>query len=209
MDIKIKFRFGKNGYADRRLVILTFIVTFTSLMMMHLENLFQNSRESIFPSSKPNGTLSSVLLQCSIPYDECRCSVLSNRSDSSIKCITDVEAMTGHVLPLVLYGLQLYLIREFFSFKGSYAFIFIDIFRITAFGVFAEIATMAHGSSCFHFYTCVTICSTGICLSGFIFYQIFHTDRKYFSRKIHDISQDQRLVIRNQNRETRITIPIS
>jgi hypothetical protein len=209
MNIKIKFRFGKNGYADRRAVILTFIVAFTSLMMMHLENLFQNSRESIFPSSKPDETLSSILLQCTIPYDECRCSVLSNRSDSSIKCITDVEAMTGHVLPLVLYALQLYLIREFFSFKGSYGFIFTDIFRITAFGVFVTIATMAHGSSCPHFYTCVTICSTGICLSGFIFYKIFHPDRKYFSHKIRDISQDQRLVIKNQNRETTITIPIS
>lgn len=204
MNIKIKFRFGKNGYVDQRATILTFIVTFTSVIMMHLENSFQNSRESIFPSSKPNGTLSSVLLQCSIPYDECRCSILSNRSDSSIKCITDVEAMAGHVLPLVLYILQLYLIRQFFSLKGSNRFIYIDIFRITIFGVFIIVATTTHESSCPRFYTCVTIFLTGICLSGFIFYQIFHTDRKYFSHETHDISQDQGVVTNNQNHETTI-----
>lgn len=209
MHIKIKFQFGKNGYADQRVLILTLIVTSTSLMMIHLLNLFQNSRESIFSSFKPDETFSSMFLQCSIPYDGCRCSVLSNRTDNSIKCITDVEAMTGHVLPLVSYALQLYLIREFFSFKGSYGFIFTDIFRITAFGSFALIATTVQGSSCSHFYTCMIICSIGICLSGFIFYQLFHTDRKYFLRKIRDISEYQRLVIKNENREASIIIYIS
>jgi hypothetical protein len=117
--------------------------------------------------------------------------------------------MAGHVLPLVIYILTLYLIREFFSFKGNYAFIFTDIYRLTTFGVLAEITITTHESSCAHFYTSAIICSTGICLSGFIFYRLFHTNRKGFSRKIRDISGDQRFLKKNQNSETMIIIPIS
>jgi hypothetical protein len=197
MSIKIKFRFGTNGYADKRAIILALIILFIPLVVIYLENLFQSSRESNSPSCIPNGTLSSVFLKCSIPYEKYRCSVLSNRSDNSIKCITDVQAMIGHILPLVSYLLQLYLIREFFSFADIYNYNLTEIYWIPFFVIFVIIAIAVHGSSCLHFYTCIIICSTGVCLSGCVFYQLVHCNKKYFSRKIHFVSESQRLVINN------------
>jgi hypothetical protein len=209
MSIKIKFRFGTNGYADKRAISLALIILFIPLVVIYLENLFQGSRESNSPSCIHNGTLSSVFFKCSIPYDKYRCSVLSNRSNNSIKCITDVQAMTGHILPLVSYVLQLYLIQEYFSFADIYNYNFTDVFWITVLVIFAIIAIAVHGSSCLHFYTCMIICSTGVCLSGFVFYELVHCNRKYFSRKIRDVSQSQRLVTDKQDCETTITIVVS
>jgi hypothetical protein len=197
MSIKIKFRFGTNGYADKRAISLALIILFIPLVVIYLENLFQTSRESNSRSCIPNKTLSSVFLKCSIPYDKYRCSVLSNRSDNSIKCITEVQAMTGHILPLVSYWLQLYLIYDFFSFADVYNYNLTEVFWTAFYVIFVIIAIAVHGSSCLHFYTCMIICSTGVCLSGFVFYQFVHCNRKYFSRKIHDVSENQRLVINN------------
>jgi hypothetical protein len=197
MSIRIKFRFGTNGYADKRAISLALIILFIPLVVIYLENLFQSSRESNSPSCIPNGTLPSVFLKCSFPYDKYRCSVRSNRPDNSIKCITDVQAVTGHILPLVSYLFQLYLIHEFFSFADIYNYNFTGVFWTAFFVIFVIIAIAVHGSSCLHFYTCMIICSTGVCLSGCVFYQLFYCNRKYFSRKIHDVSESQRLVINN------------
>ena len=58
-----------------------------------------------------------------------------------------------------------------------------------------------HRSSCSHshFYTCIIISTTSISLSGFIFYHFFDDNYKHYSRKIYDVSQNQRLSIKNQN----------
>ena len=193
----MKFRFGTNGYADKRAISLALLILFISLVIMHLGNLFQNSRESYSSSYTSDGTFSSVFFRCSISYDNCRCSVLSDRSNNSIKCATDTQAMAGHILPLVSYAFQVYLIYELFSFEDIYNYNCIDVFWFTVLLILAIIATAVHGSSCLHFYVCTIICLTGVCLSGYVFYQLVFYNRKYFSRKIHIISEGQRLIINN------------
>ena len=210
MYVKMKFQFGANGYTDRRTFSLAIILFFISIFMVHLRNLFLSSRVSISPSAKSHKILPNVLFQCNTPYDQLRCSVSSNKTNSPMKCIADGEAMIGHILPLVSYALQLYLIREFFSFTGNYNHTLTEPYEVMVFVIFIMIATAVHESSCSHFYTCVFISTTGICLSGFIFYQFFDSNYRYSSRKVHDISQDQqRLSKRNKNHELRFTIPVS
>ena len=209
MCIEIKYRFGTNGYIDGRNISSALIVLFTSFFLLYLGSLFQSSRESIFPLAKSNETLSNILFQCGTPYDQCRCSVLSNKTNRSMKCITDVEAMTGHILPLVSYVLQFYLIREFISFTRNYSYNLSELYEVIAFVIFITIGIAVHGSSCSHFCTCMVISITGMCLSGFIFQQLFDHQYKYISRKIYDTFQDQRLPTKKKNREIRITIPVS
>ena len=209
MCIEIKYRFGANGYIDGRNISSTFMLLFTSFFLLYLGNLFQSSRDSIFPLAKSNETLSNILFQCGTPYDQCRCSVLSNKTNRSMKCITDVEAMTGHILPLVSYVLQFYLIREFFSFTRNYSCSLNELYEVIAFAIFITIGIAVHGSSCSHFYTCMVISTTGMCLSGFIFHHLFDRQYKYISCKIYDTFQDERLPKKKENREIRITIPVS
>lgn len=180
MGIKFKFQFGNSVYADRHAISLAVMVFVTSVGLMWLNIRFQMSRESIFPSSRHNGTLSSILLQCSIPYDECRCSVLSNKFNSSIKCITDVEAMIGHILPLVPYALQLYLLQKLFSFTGNYSHILTDIFWLVALFVLVIIAICVHGSSCLYYYTSFIIFLTSTFWYAFFFYHLSVSRRKKF-----------------------------
>ena len=191
----MKFRFGTNGYADKRNISLALIILFISFVIIYLGNLFQSSRESNSSSYISNGTLSSMFFKCSIPYDNYRCSVLANESDNSIKCVSNVEAMVGHILPLVSYALQVYLIYELFSFTDICNYNCIDVFWFTVLVILAMIAIAVHGSSCLHFYTCMIICFTSVCLSSCVFYQLVPCNRKHFSHKVHIISERQRLVI--------------
>lgn len=209
MYIEIKYRFGANSYIDGRTISLAFIVLFTSFFLLYLGNLFQSSRESIFPLAKSNQTFSNILFQCRTPYDQCRCSILSNKTNRSMKCITDAEAMTGHILPLVSYVLQFYLIHEFFSFTRDYSCSLSELSEVIAFIVFITIGISVHGSSCSHFYTCMVISITGMFLSGFVFSQLFDRQYQYILCKIYDTFQDQRLSTKKGNREIRITIPVS
>ncbi len=209
MSIKIKFRFGNNIYADRCTISLAVILLVTSLGLMYLNSQFKHSRESIFPSSRPNGTLHSALFQCSIPYDQCRCSVLPNKSASSVKCLTDGMAMAGHIWPLVPYALQLYLLHKFFSFTGKYSHILTDIFWVAALFVLVIIAIFVYGSSCLYFYTCVMIFITSGFLYGFVFHHLSQSKRKSSSRQGHNTYRNRTIGKNNDDRKITITVAVS
>jgi hypothetical protein len=130
-------------------------------------------------------------------------------SDSSMKCITDVEAMTGHILPLVAYALQIYLISQLFSFTGKYSHILTDIFWVVALLVFIMIAIAFHGSGCLYLYTWFIMCLTDFLLFALVFYLLSCSDRQHISCENHNTYRNQGLPTNNQDRETTITIPVS
>lgn len=209
MSIRVTFRFGTSSYADKRAISLALMLILISLVVIYLEHLFQISRESNSSTYISNRTLSTVFLKCNIPYDNYRCSVFSNRSDNPIKCVTNIQAMAGHILPLVSYALQIYLIQELFPLTNIHNYDCNDLFWFTAVFMLAIIAIAVHGSSCLHFYTCMIICSTGLCLSGCVFYQLTRYNRKYSSRRIHVISWSQRWVVNYWDCQIMLTIVIS
>ncbi len=193
MVIKIKFPLDNNSYTDARLPSLALFVFLMSFGTMYLDVQAMNSRRSIFLSSQPNMTLVDSRLLRNIPYDDCRCSVLSNQSNNSIKCVDDIQAMAAHILPLVSYLLQLYLIYELFSFTGNYSHILTDIFWIVALFVFVIIGIGVHGSSRLHSYTTSVICMTGMVTFGFVTSLVIFSGRHYPSCQRRNIYRDQRL----------------
>jgi len=62
-----------------------------------------------------NVTLVKANLYCDIPYDNCRCSVISTKY-----CLTNKHLKIGRILPLVLIVLEVYLIRELVSLSGDH-----------------------------------------------------------------------------------------
>jgi hypothetical protein len=194
MAIKMKFPLDDNSHTDARLQFVALFVFCISCGIMCLDIPFRNSRQSIFLLSNSEITLADYRSLCNIPYDECRCSVLSNKSNSSIKCITDNAAMTAHILPLVSYVLQLYIIYEVFSFSGNYSHIFTDIFWVVALVVFIIVAIGVHGSSCFYSNTIMVICMTGISMFGFVYSLVIFGRTEDFSCERRNNYRDQRLV---------------
>jgi hypothetical protein len=177
--------------------------------MLSLDIQFQNFRQSIFLSNRSHTTLVDYGSLCNISYDDCLYSALSNKSENSTKCIADVEAMTGHILPLVSYALQLYLIYELFSFTGKYSHILTDIFWIAALLVFIFIAIAVHGSSCLHRDTSYIILLTGMLIFGFVMYLTLNSDTEYPSRRHRNTYPDQRVATNKDDDKTMIIVVVA
>ena len=138
---------------------------------------FVKSRGSLFHSATHNMTKIKKFFLCKIPFDDCRCSVLSKTADKSMDCITDTQAMAGHVLPLLSYVLQLYLIYKLVSITGKYSYILTEVFWVTALFIFVIITVAIQGGSCLHFYTDVTISFTGYVISWSVVFLWLKADR--------------------------------
>lgn len=168
---------------------------------------FLNSCAAIYPLSTNNMTFDNKTWRCSIPYDDCRCSILSNRTDITGVCLTELETITGHICPLIIYVLQMYLIYNLVSFKGKYGHIFADICWIIALVIFIIIAIAAHGSDCFHYRMVLIISATGICLMQLPTYLSFRVREQYRLRERFYTSPDQQLT--TSNHEQDITLEIT
>ena len=123
MVIKIKYHFGGYDFADDCMVCLIFTLLFISIVSICLNSHFTESCRSIFFPKRPNDTFFTDKPHREVPYDQCRCSLLSNKTDRSIQCITDTEVILADVLPVVSYTIQLYVFYVFFSFEGKHSHI--------------------------------------------------------------------------------------
>jgi hypothetical protein len=209
MNIKIKFPLDNNSYIDARLHCISIFLFFFYYGSFCLQIRFQNSRQSLLLASKPNMTLPSYASMRNIPYDECRCSILLNNFNNSVNCITDIQAMTGHIAPLLSCVLQLYLIYELFSCTGKYSRILKDIFWIAALFVFVIVAIGVHGSSYLNYKTNLAICVTDIVMFGCVTFLAIASDDHRSPYKRGNIAPNQKLKTNNDDQKNMPTIIVS
>jgi hypothetical protein len=173
MNIPIKLQLNVNLHNIGRIVFLGcalyFIPIFSSYNLVVRRDA---SRESLIRSRMPNVTKSATFLSCNTPYDDSRCSVQSaiqsaNRNDSK-DCLTDFEAMIGHILPLVLFVMQVCLTRELFALSGNYSDILGNILWLITLFIFVIIAIAVHGSTCYNDYASNIISVVGCFLGSFV-----------------------------------------
>jgi hypothetical protein len=208
MSIQFKFPPENETYDKSSAVNMAMLIFLTAGFLPLLEIRFTNICQSSFPLSTHNVTVDSNLSGCSIPYDQCRCSVLSNRSGFTKECIPDVEAMAGHIVPLVIYAQVLYLFYKLVSFTGKYRHIFTDIFWIIALVIFVILAIAVHGSSCFHYNTVLIMSATGGSLAMVPFCLYAHIRDQYLLRAGRDTNPDQRLTTNNHEHDITITFTL-
>lgn len=208
MSIRIKYPPEYKTILDVNTCSLAFILLLAVVGTQTLENIFLDSRILLFPSATHNITNVNNLVLCKIPFDECRCSVLSNKSDKSIKCITDTQAMAGHILPLLLYVLQLYFIYKLVSITGKYSYILTDIFWIIVLFIFVVIAIDVQGSSCLHLYTDIVVSFTGYLVGCFVLLLWAYSFSPDSPCRRRDISRSEILALPYHEREMPVIITL-
>lgn len=209
MSIQIKFPPENETYDASSAVNMAILLIMTAGALPFLEFRFREACQLLFPLSTHNMTVDSNISICSIPYDQCRCSIPLNRSSSFTKeCITDVEAMVGHVLPLVVYAEVLYLFYNLVSFTGKHRHIFTDIFWAIALVIFVTLAIAVHGSSCFHYYTIFITSTTGTLLAMVPLYLFSRIRNQHLSRARHNTNPGQQLTTNNHPDDITITFTL-
>jgi hypothetical protein len=179
MFIKIQYPLILESGPDACIVICIMILLLASGLIVSFNFRIENCRRSISFLSSNNMILNSSLLQCNIPYEECRCSVISNKFNNTIECITDIQVITAPISPLVSYVMQLYIIYKLFSFTEKSSHILRDICWVIALFGSIIIAIGARGSTCLYYRTSEFLFHSGICLYAIFLCLFILTDIKY------------------------------
>lgn len=182
------------------LMVLGLLLMSIGFKLGLLKNEFLDARQSLFPLSTGNTTDTTNQYRCDVPFDDCRCSMLSNKSETSIKCITDAQAMNAHIIPLISYVVHLYIIYKCSSITGKYSRILTDLFWVIALAVFVVIAIAVHGSSCIHYYTTAVLSLSSVFLSCAFLGAFAYAARQEVLDQQRNISRNQRMATNNGNR---------
>jgi hypothetical protein len=128
---------------------------------LYLQNLLAESEKSILHSRGLNVTHISPFLYCDLPYDDCLCSILSNKSHSSEKCITHIQLVGSRILPFISFFLQICLVRELFSLSGDHRRVIIYALWIVPLFIFVGMIIGIYWSACYHVYITTALYSIG------------------------------------------------
>jgi hypothetical protein len=161
MSIKIRYDTTLTEYQISRAVLLACVVVAITWLNLYLQNLVGESQESIVHSRKLNVTHITPFFYCDLPSDDCLCSVLSNISDTSEKCVTNVQIVTNRIIPLISFVLQILLVRELFSLNTDHRRVIIHTLWIASIIIFIVMTITIYLSSCYHVYTIITLYFTG------------------------------------------------
>ncbi|CAF1296159.1 unnamed protein product [Adineta steineri] len=168
------------GYA---MVLFMFLTT----QLDTLYNL-KTSHEVIFKLRIRNVTSNETNLYCDIPYDDCRCSVVSVKY-----CLTDARLKFSRIVPIVLFVLQICLAQELFSLSGDHKHLLICALWITSIFVLIGIVALIYRSSCCHGYTLGILYLTGFLVVGFFGYAFLaENERRWPSGRNNFVMDGQR-----------------
>ena len=206
MNIKTKFPDHNRSYTFARVCFLIMLFMLLGHIAVFIGQHYYTSRASLYLSSGGNVTLPRVGNLCHIPFDTCRCSLMTNRTNDTVQCINDVLAMAGHIFPLVSYALQIYTISTFFSFTGYRSEPLTDIFCIVALAALIIIVFAVQGSSCLQHYFSLGINVSGLVLAMFLTYLVKRAHDLTAARRRNDRQHQERVVVEGLNQEPRVTI---
>lgn len=184
-----------------RIVFSGVIINLIFYGIWYADDQIENCRRSILSLSVTNMTLNHSLSQCSNPPEECRCSFSSNKFNNSVECITDIQAISSHILPPISFLLQLYVMYELLSSTDDYTHIFLTTLWFVAFFILTIIAIGTHGASCFFLNLKWVVGVSGLFQFGLIYYLVICRNSEDLEDEYDQSSRRQIIVKKNHHRE--------
>ncbi|CAF2213914.1 unnamed protein product [Rotaria magnacalcarata] len=117
-------------------------------------------QKSVFMFRESNVTNVKLNMYNNIPYEDCRCKVVPVES-----CLTDEELKYTRIIPLVLFLLQIYLLKDILSLHQDRRYSLLNLYWIVSIFVFFCFLIIIYLSS----YDYSTITRMLICTGQFLF----------------------------------------
>ena len=114
---------------------------------------------SAFKFRMPNVTMITMDLYDDIPYEDCLCSIIQTE-----ECLTHLLLKIARVLPLILFVVQVYAIREHISFSGNHMYFLANLYWIVSTFGFFGILIIINQSSPYYANTATILDCTGFLL---------------------------------------------
>ena len=201
MNLKTKYSSRSATDPFARIILSSVIIHLIFYGIWCADDQIDNCRRSILSLPITMMTLNNSLSQCNIPYEKCRCSASSAKFNNSIECITDIQAISSHILPPISFLLQLYVIYELLSSTDDNNHLFLATLWLVALLILTIIAIGAHGTSCFYFYLYRVVGASGLFQFSLICYLIICQNNEYRSCEYYSNYRRRRIVKNDRNRE--------
>lgn len=130
-------------------IVLAFLI---SALNAYYHNAFGAVEKKILQSRNMSVTEGSDFFLCDLQYTDCLCPLSTNRSDSSLDCITHAQLIITRMLPLISFLGQVYVIQKLFSINGDQRHVVIFTLWTALILVFIGITIAIHWDSCYHAY---------------------------------------------------------
>ncbi|CAF2822476.1 unnamed protein product [Rotaria sp. Silwood2] len=117
-------------------------------------------QKSVFMFREPNVTNVKLNMYNKIPYEDCRCNVVPVES-----CLTDEELKYSRIIPLILFLLQIYLLKDILSLHQDRRYSLLNLYWIVSMFVFFCFLIIIYRSS--YYYS--TITRMLVCTGQFLF----------------------------------------
>ncbi len=131
------------------------IVLLIYMQCKHI-SILEKAQKSVFMFQMSNVTSVQSRLYRGISYDHCHCSIVSMKH-----CLTDEQFKIGRILPLVLFVLQVYLIRELLSLSRDYTFSLVYSTWMICLLIYIGVLVIIYRYPCFYEHTAKILCITG------------------------------------------------
>ncbi|CAF3337584.1 unnamed protein product [Rotaria sp. Silwood2] len=106
-------------------------------------------QKSVFMFREPNVTNVKLNMYNKIPYEDCRCNVVPVES-----CLTDEELKYSRIIPLILFLLQIYLLKDILSLHQDRRYSLLNLYWIVSMFVFFCFLIIIYRSS--YYYSTIT-----------------------------------------------------
>ena len=133
------------------------------MVLFEYISILDASQRSVFMVRMSNVTPVEIDLYSNISYDDCRCSVTPTAN-----CLTNRQFRIAHVLPLLLFVLQVRLVREILSFSGNDKYFLLNAYWTVSLLMFFAILTLIYRSSYYYELTAKILLCTGILLFSIV-----------------------------------------
>ena len=128
-------------------------------------------QHSVFKFHTPNVTSVTLRSYRDIPYNNCRCSFTETEH-----CLTHLQLQVVRALPLILFVIQVYVIREHISFSGNHAHFLVNLYWVVSTFSFFVTLTIINRSSPHYVNTAMTLSFVGSILFCIVVTSVFSRD---------------------------------
>jgi membrane protein implicated in regulation of membrane protease activity len=198
--MKIQFGTAMNTHSIVTTFFLGFFVFAINWFNSSLLASFGESEKSILHSRKLNSTHKPDILYCDLSYDDCLCSVLLNKSNTSANCIAYDELLVSRILPLISFFLQIFLVRELFSLITDRCRAIIYVLWIASIFTLISMTISIYWSSCYHVYiTFILFLTSGLLLFLSLHNLLVNADRQRSSSNRNQptiVNRSEKVIVR-------------
>lgn len=156
-------RLDLNDDNEWHVIFYAIVILGSGLVLFECMLILDESQRSVIMVRMPNVTRIEIDAYYNISYDDCRCSVTPTAN-----CLSNRQFRLIHVLPLLLFVLQVRLVREILPINGNHKYLLRNAYWTVSLLMFFAILTLIYHSTYYYEFTAKVLLCTGAALFSLV-----------------------------------------